>query len=98
MTRSKELTPDRWQNAVKQAAQPTLGARWLATCEALQAAREEYQRLRCAEPVDVRALRKAAQRVHDLDQLHWVLARELGEGAKTYPPATAPAGFVPVKR
>jgi hypothetical protein len=28
--------------------------------------------------VDVRALRKAAQRIHDLEQLRSVLARELG--------------------
>ena len=42
---------------------------------ALESARFEYRRLRAA--LDVRALRKAAQRIHDLEQLRAVLSREL---------------------
>jgi hypothetical protein len=77
MIMSEEPTPVRWKSAVKQAARETLAARWVSTCEALQAAREEHRRLQTAAPVDVRALRKAAQRVHDLEQLYWVLAQDL---------------------
>jgi hypothetical protein len=76
---SEELTPARWKSAASQAAQRTLAARWLSTIEALQAAREEYRTLHASPTVDVRALRKAAQRVHDLELLRGVLARELGE-------------------
>jgi hypothetical protein len=74
---SEELAPVRWKSAAKQAARQTLAARWVSTGEALQAAREEYRTLHTAAPVDVRALRKAAQRVHDLEQLHWVLTQDL---------------------
>ena len=40
-------------------------------------ARAEYGRLHGAETIDVRAVRKAAQRVHELEQLRTILAREL---------------------
>jgi hypothetical protein len=40
-------------------------------------ARLEYRAPHAAAATDVRAVRKAAQRVHDLEQLHAVLAREL---------------------
>jgi hypothetical protein len=39
--------------------------------------RIEYRTLHAAAAVDVLALRKAAQRIHDLEQLRAVLAREL---------------------
>ena len=71
----------RWRRALTRAARRTLGARWRSTLEALEAAQVEYRALRGAAAVDVRALRKAAQRIHDLEQLRSVLARELGMGA-----------------
>jgi hypothetical protein len=60
-----------------QAARQTLTARWRSTLEALESARREYGALRMSVSLDVRALRKAAQRVHDLEQLRAVLAGEL---------------------
>jgi hypothetical protein len=62
---------------VTQAARQTLSARWRSTLEALEAARLEYGTLHAAKAIDVRAVRKAAQRVHDLEQLRAVLAREM---------------------
>jgi hypothetical protein len=62
---------------VSQAARQTLGARWRGTLAALEAARAEYSALHAAAAVDVRAVRKTAQRIHDLEQLRTVLAREL---------------------
>jgi hypothetical protein len=74
---SQAPTLTRWRAALTQAARRTLGARWRSTLEALEAARIEYRTLHAAAAVDVRALRKAAQRIHDLEQLRAVLAREL---------------------
>jgi hypothetical protein len=76
---SQPPSVQRWREALSQAARQTLLARWRSTVEALGAARLEYRTLYGAAPasVDVRALRKAAQRVHDLEQLRAVLAREL---------------------
>ena len=74
-------TAGRWQAALSQAARQTLATRWRGTLEALAAARLEYRRLHRAAAIDVRALRKAAQRVHDLEQLRTVLAHEL-DGAQ----------------
>jgi hypothetical protein len=74
-----ESTPIRWRAAAAQAAQRTLAARWRSTAEALEKAITEYRSLHSSIAIDVRALRKAAQRVHDLEQLHSVLARELNE-------------------
>jgi hypothetical protein len=71
-------TSGRWRAALSRAASHTLAARARVTLEALQAAQLEYRRLYAAAVTDVRALRKAAQRVHDLEQLRTVLARELG--------------------
>ena len=56
-----------------------LGARYARTLESLAAAREVYRLLRSQLPVDVRALRKAAKQVYDLEQLQTVLARELAQ-------------------
>jgi hypothetical protein len=74
---SQAPTLTRWRAALTQAARRTLGARWRTTLDALQAAQVEYQALYRAAAIDVRALRKAAQRIHDLEQLRAVLAREL---------------------
>jgi len=71
----------RWRAALTQAAWRTLGARLRSTLDALEAAQVEYRALYRAAAVDVRALRKAAQRIHDLEQLRAVLARELGAAA-----------------
>jgi hypothetical protein len=68
----------RWRAALSQAARRTLAARWRITLEALTAAQHEYRALHGAAAVDVRALRKAAQRIHDLERLRTVLAHELG--------------------
>jgi hypothetical protein len=58
-------------------AQGPLARRYASTLEALNGARESYRMLRSQEAVDVRALRKAAKQVYDLEQLQAVLAREL---------------------
>ena len=67
----------RWRAALSRAARESLAARWRVTLNALHAAQLEYRTLHAATAIDVRALRKAAQRVHDLEQLRAVLAREL---------------------
>ncbi len=67
----------RWRATVTQAARQVLSARWRSTLEALETARAEYGRLYGAEDIDVHAVRKATQRVHELEQLRTVLAREL---------------------
>jgi hypothetical protein len=72
------MTAGRWRAALTQAARRTLAARWRGTLEALDRARLEYRALHGAAAIDVRALRKAAQRLHDLEQLRAVLAHELG--------------------
>jgi len=77
---SETVSLARWRAAVARAARQTLAARWRSTLEALEAARVEYGALHAAAAIDVRALRKAAQRVHDLEQLRAVLARELRVG------------------
>ena len=70
-------TAGRWRAALSQAARQTLAARWRGTLEALEVARREYRALHGVAAADVRALRKAAQRVHDLEQRRAVLAHEL---------------------
>lgn len=62
------------------AARQVLKARWQSTLEALERSRREYLALRGAAPIDVSALRKSAQRLHDLEQLHAVLRREFSLG------------------
>jgi hypothetical protein len=74
---SQHMHPKRWRTAVVQAARQTLTARWRSTLDALESARHEYGALRACVTSDVRALRKSAQRIHDLEQLRAVLAREL---------------------
>ena len=75
---SQAATLTRWRDTLSQAARRTLGARWRSTLHALEAAQIEYHALYRAPAVDVRALRKVARRIHDLEQLRAVLARELG--------------------
>ncbi len=67
----------RWRAALTLAGRQVLTARWRTTLAALESARAEYGRLRSAALTDVRAVRKAAQRVQELEQLRMVLAREL---------------------
>jgi hypothetical protein len=67
----------RWRAAVSRAARESLASRARATLELLEVARLEHRALYSAVQTDVRALRKAAQRVHDLEQLRAVLVREL---------------------
>jgi hypothetical protein len=76
MAQTPTLT--RWRAALTQAARHTLAPRWRSTLESLDAARLEYGALYRASALDVRALRKVAQRIHDLEQLRSVLAHELG--------------------
>jgi hypothetical protein len=70
----------RWRAAVTHAARQVLTARWHSTLDALECARREYFFLRAAVAIDVQALRKSAQRLHDLEQLRAVLAREFFAG------------------
>lgn len=79
---SQPRTAVRWREALSEASRQTLAARWRGTLEALESARREYRALHGAAAIDVRALRKAAQRVHDLEQLRAVLAREVGVPAR----------------
>lgn len=67
----------RWRAALTFAAQQALPARWRSTLAALESARGEYRRLRAGRATDSSALRKAARRIRDLEQLRTVLAREL---------------------
>jgi hypothetical protein len=69
--------PIRWRTALSHAASQVLAARWRSTVLSLHEARADYALLRLASVVDVRALRKTAQRVYDLEQLRTVLAHEL---------------------
>ncbi len=68
----------RWKAALSAAARRTLAARWQTTIRALRAAELEYRALYSAHEIDIQALRKTAQRIHDLEQLRAVLAGEFG--------------------
>ncbi len=74
---SPENSPSRWHAALSAAAQGTLAVRWRNTLNALRAAQLEYRSLYSAEAIDIQALRKAAKRIYDLEQLRTVLATEL---------------------
>ena len=67
----------RWRAAASAAARQTLAERWQRTTHALRVAELEYRALYSAHEVDIQALRKTAQRIHDLTQLRSVLAGEL---------------------
>jgi hypothetical protein len=73
-----EMTGDRWQAAATTAATTTLADRWQITTRQWLEAKAEYRALYDAEVTNVSALRKAAQRLHDLGQLRKVLATGLG--------------------
>ena len=68
---------NRWRSAVTMAGREVLAARWRITVDALNDARAEYRRLYGEASIDVRAVRKVAQRVQELEELRAVLAREL---------------------
>jgi hypothetical protein len=71
---SFEATGDRWQTAATTASTTTLSDRWQITTRQWLEAKAEYRALYDAEVTNVTALRKAAQRLHDLGQLRKVLA------------------------
>ena len=75
---SFEATGDRWQAAASSASTTTLAERWRITTRQWLEAQAEYRALYDAEITNVTALRKAAQRLHDLGQLRKVLASGLG--------------------
>ena len=70
---------DRWKNTVVAAARDALAARWHMVTEELLIARAEHLAQLEAGVTDVSALRRAAQRLHDLQQQCGVLTRELQE-------------------
>lgn len=69
-----EATADRWQTAATNASSGTISDRWQITTRQWLEAKAEYRALYDAEVTNVTALRKAAQRLHDLGQLRKVLA------------------------
>jgi hypothetical protein len=73
-----EASVDRWQAAATSASSTTLADRWRITTRQWLEAKAEYRALYDAEVTNVSALRKAAQRLHDLGQLRKVLASGLG--------------------
>ena len=66
---SRLTTFARRRALVTQTVRQPLNARWRSTLEVLEAARVEYRALHAAAAIDMRALRKAAQRLRDLEQL-----------------------------
>lgn len=75
---SQETIHSRWHPAMSAASRQTLVVRWRTTTNALRAARLAYRSLYSASETDIRALRKAAQRIHDLEQLRSALESDLG--------------------
>jgi hypothetical protein len=73
---SFEATGERWQAAATTTG--TLADRWQITTRQWLEAKAEYRALYDAEITNVAALRKAAQRLHDLGQLRKVLAGAQG--------------------
>jgi hypothetical protein len=74
---SFEASGDRWQAAATSASSSTIADRWQVTTRQWLEAKAEYRALYDAETTNVAALRKAAQRLHDLGQLRKVLANGL---------------------
>jgi hypothetical protein len=74
---SFESMGGRWQAAATNASSSTLADRWQITTRQWLEAKAEYRALYDAEVTNVSALRKAAQRLHDLAQLRKVLASGL---------------------
>ena len=75
---SFDSTGTRWQAAATTASTTTIADRWQITTRQWLEAKAEYRALYDAEITDVSALRKAAQRLHDLGQLRKALATGLG--------------------
>ena len=69
----------RWQAHALAAAESTLAIRWRLVNEEWLTAKADYYGQLHREFVDIRALRKSAKRLHDLQQQRGVLARELEE-------------------
>ena len=69
---------DRWQAAATTASTVTVADRWQITTRQWLEAKAEYRALYDAEITDVSALRKAAQRLHDLTQLRKALSTGVG--------------------
>jgi hypothetical protein len=74
---SFEASGDRWEAAATNASSSTIADRWQVTTRQWLEAKAEYRALYDAETTNVSALRKAAQRLHDLGQLRKVLANGL---------------------
>jgi hypothetical protein len=75
---SFEATDDRWQTVATGGSGTTLADRWQITTRQWLQAKAEYRALYDAEVTNVSALRKAAQKLHDLGELRKVLASGLG--------------------
>lgn len=75
---SFDSTGNRWQAAATTACSGTLADRWRITTRQWLEAKAEYLAQYEAQVTNVSALRKAAQRLHDLGQLRKVLASGLG--------------------
>jgi hypothetical protein len=75
---SFEVMSDRWQAAATSASSGTLADRWQITTRQWLEAKADYRTLYDAEVTNVSALRKAAQRLHDLGQLRKALATGQG--------------------
>lgn len=69
-----EATGERWQTAATNAPSGSMNDRWQITTRQWLEAKAEYRALYDAEITNVSALRKAAQRLHDLGQLRKALA------------------------
>ena len=69
-----DSTGDRWQAAATAAPTASLADRWQITTRQWLEAKAEYRALYDAEVTNISALRKAAQRLHDLGELRKVLA------------------------
>lgn len=69
----------RWRIAALTAAKSTLVVRWRMATEEWLAARGEYLALLDAERTNVPALRRAAQKLQELQEQCGVLTRELQE-------------------
>ncbi len=70
---SFDQTGGRCQAAATSPSSGTLAERWQITNRQWLQAKAEYRALYDAEITDISALRKAAQRLHDLTQLRKVL-------------------------
>jgi hypothetical protein len=80
-----DSTGERWQAAATAASNGTLADRWQITTRQWLEAKAEYRTLYDAEVTNISALRKAAQRLHDLGQLRKVLANGLANSRSPEP-------------